>query len=119
MKLYKLNKIIQYTPSMNTCVQQMLLAPRYNMHHSFSCTYVFNLLSVNFWCIINICITHVTAKQVKITQQLMFVIAKHMKRKYILFKGRTAWAGLWLDRHFRETGCLCNSVVNLQMLQCC
>jgi len=103
---------------MNTCVQQMLLAPWYNMYHPFPCMYVFKLLSVNFWCIINIHIIQVTSKQVKITQQLMFVIANHMKRKYILFKAKTAWAGLWLDRHFRETGCLCNIVVNLQTYIC-
>jgi len=71
--------------------------------------YVFNLLSVNFWCIINIHTTQVTSKQVKITQQLKFVIANHMKREYVLFIARTVWVGLWLDRHFRETGCLCNS----------
>jgi len=68
----------------------MLLAPWYNMYHPFPCMYVFKLLSVNFWCIINIHIIQVTSKQVKITQQLMFVIANHMKRKYILFKAKTA-----------------------------
>jgi hypothetical protein len=66
----------------------MLLAQWYNMYHPSPCMYVFNLLSLNFWCIINVHTIQVTSKQVKITQQLTFIIANHMKRKYILFKAR-------------------------------